>query len=419
MREDWLKEIQRKALMYTCPPPEADRARLERLMAEAAARGRRRMVAVWTRRLVAAAAVAALAVPLARLTRTGIPTDDGRPTTAAVSTAGHGAAAEAESLPRPLAAPAAERRLPLAQALNAAARPQAASCGGTAQPDGAPAEADGAPAQTAAATAAEPQPQGGSRPETAAGAMRRHAAATLPTAGRRHKRPLLASAFVANGLQQAGSATAAPAILPLADPIGEYSPQFSAGNSDPTLAQAEPARTDVSHRPPLRAGLSVSLPLGRRWAVESGLVYSFLYSEITSGGEGYATETTQRLHYVGVPLAVSYTVWQSRRIAVYAKAGGMVEKMVAGRADTRNIIDGEVESETDERVSIGPLQLSVAAAVGAEWRFADRLGAYIEPGLSYSFDNGSSVPTVYADRPLAFSLSLGLRLDVGRRAGGL
>ena len=61
----------------------------------------------------------------------------------------------------------------------------------------------------------------------------------------------------------------------------------------------------------------------------------------------------------------------------------------------------------------------MAAAVGAEWRFADRLGAYIEPGLSYSFDNGSSVPTVYADRPLAFSLSLGLRLDVGRRAGGL
>jgi len=48
----------------------------------------------------------------------------------------------------------------------------------------------------------------------------------------------------------------------------------------------------------------------------------------------------------------------------------------------------------------------------AEFRFSPQLSLYAEPGLGYWFDNGSDIPTYYQDKPLSFSLSLGLRLNL-------
>jgi hypothetical protein len=38
----------------------------------------------------------------------------------------------------------------------------------------------------------------------------------------------------------------------------------------------------------------------------------------------------------------------------------------------------------------------------------DYAGLYVEPGISYHFDDGSPVTTVYKDRPLDFNLAFGL-----------
>lgn len=422
MNKEWQKEIQRKALQYREVPVGVDRSALERRMAEACAAGRRRMMVVWSRRLVAAAAIAALVVPLSGLLWPGrgeAPVEPQQPVAGVAGRASVGAATAPAAAPmtamalvaEPVRPPVAPRAVEPTAAPAAAVQAEAA----VAEPGGGSVEAGPTGGRPHDGTVRPAGVKEVGQPATRRRALPRPRAYAGAEAGTRRRGGLRASAYVANAMRGSTSGGAMATVLPMADPIGEFIGPFAGRESELLLAQTEPARTEVNHHAPVRVGLSVSLPLGRRWAVESGLVYSYLYSGITSGNANCTSETDQRLHYVGIPVAATYTVWSNRRFAVYAKAGGMVEKMVSGRADTRTIVDGREESSEREHISIGSLQLSVNGAVGAEWRFADRMGAYIEPGVSYSFDNGSSVPTFYADKPLAFNLAFGLRFGLADR----
>ena len=42
------------------------------------------------------------------------------------------------------------------------------------------------------------------------------------------------------------------------------------------------------------------------------------------------------------------------------------------------------------------------------------MSLYVQPGMSYHFDNGSDLVNVYKRRPLNFSLSAGVRFDISR-----
>ena len=50
--------------------------------------------------------------------------------------------------------------------------------------------------------------------------------------------------------------------------------------------------------------------------------------------------------------------------------------------------------------------------MGAELKLDNRFNIYAEPGLSYYFDNKSSVPTIYQDKPLNFNLNIGIRINI-------
>ena len=162
---------------------------------------------------------------------------------------------------------------------------------------------------------------------------------------------------------------------------------------------------DTHHYQPIRYGLSLRYRLNERWAIETGLTYSLLTSDITMTTGEQTTQLKQRLNYLGIPLKAEYLLWDSRYFNVYIAAGTMVEKMVKGHQE--NIGTG-----TKEGVSIRPLQFSLNGAVGAEFNFSRQFSIYAEPGIGYYFDNGSSVSTFYQDKPLSFSLNLGLRFQI-------
>jgi len=91
---------------------------------------------------------------------------------------------------------------------------------------------------------------------------------------------------------------------------------------------------------------------------------------------------------------------------------GMLNNGATGETQQQiNKVLGFADGVTNS-VSIHPLQFSVSGAAGAEFRFSPQLSLYAEPGLGYWFDNGSDIPTYYQDKPLSFSLSLGLRLNL-------
>lgn len=173
---------------------------------------------------------------------------------------------------------------------------------------------------------------------------------------------------------------------------------------------ANPVR--VKHRQPVKLGLSVRVKLNRRLALESGLAYSYLSSDISSGDGRGGYSTTQRLHYVGVPLNLNVDLWHNKRLEVYASGGGAVDFCVSGRSETETFAGNEVTSHDREAMRETRPQLSVNASAGVQYNFNSRLGVYAEPGVGYYFDNGSDVQTVYKDNKLNFNLNVGLRLTV-------
>ena len=164
----------------------------------------------------------------------------------------------------------------------------------------------------------------------------------------------------------------------------------------------------VSHRQPIRFGLTLCYRLNDQWSIESGLVYSRLSSDYTYllGGVAYA-HGEQKLNYLGIPLKVNHQLWNNRHFGVYVAAGGMMEKMIKG---THQTTENGQEQTTD--VSIRPLQFSVNGAIGMEYHLTNLTSIYAEPGVGYYFDNGSDVPTYYQEKPFSFNLNVGLRFSI-------
>lgn len=61
--------------------------------------------------------------------------------------------------------------------------------------------------------------------------------------------------------------------------------------------------------------------------------------------------------------------------------------------------------------TVKPLQLSVLGAVGAQLNLTNHLGFYVEPGVSYFFDDGSDIQTIRKENPCNFTLQAGFRLS--------
>lgn len=54
----------------------------------------------------------------------------------------------------------------------------------------------------------------------------------------------------------------------------------------------------------------------------------------------------------------------------------------------------------EENVKVKPLQWSLSAAAGAQFKITEKLGIYAEPGVVYYFDDGSNVNTIRKEHPL-------------------
>ena len=162
----------------------------------------------------------------------------------------------------------------------------------------------------------------------------------------------------------------------------------------------------IRHHQPIRLGFSLRYGLNERWSIETGVTYTRHSSDITHTQYDQTIAYEQRLTYIGIPVSASYLVWSSRYFDFYLSAGGLVEKMVKGSRTTKSGIISDV--------TISPLQFSLNAAAGAEFRFTHAFSLYAEPMLSYYFDNGSQISTIYQEKPFNYGFNIGLRFNINR-----
>ena len=187
---------------------------------------------------------------------------------------------------------------------------------------------------------------------------------------------------------------------------------FRNGESFVVYNQPE-VETKYSHKLPVKFGVSFRYGFNKRLGIESGLTYTLLNSTFTTAAGTANGNTTgkQTLHYIGIPLNVTYNIIGSKMFNVYASAGGAMEKAVGGYFETTGHVDGK-RSETN-RNSLKPkeLQWSLNASAGAQVNVLNQLGLFVEPGISYRIPSGSHVRSIYTDKKLDFSIGFGIRFN--------
>ena len=215
------------------------------------------------------------------------------------------------------------------------------------------------------------------------------------------------------GLGASGTTTAYGDYLVLSCPGGadtKDSPMLDMN----TINRDIETKTEYDHHLPIRIGLSVAYALTDQLSISSGLTYTRLASDIKDASRESKYIGEQRLHYVGIPLNVSYKVASFRWLGLYGTAGVLAEKCVSGTTDEGYVENNTMKYTNTQDISSKPLQMSVNAGVGIQFDFIDNVGIYAEPGLSYYFDDGSALQTIYKEKPLNFNLNVGVRFKLGK-----
>lgn len=174
---------------------------------------------------------------------------------------------------------------------------------------------------------------------------------------------------------------------------------------------------EYSHKIPVKVGLTARYNITGRLGVETGLTYSVLSSSVKTGnsetGNNWSSGS-QTLHYLGIPLNLSFDILNSRYVNIYITGGGMMEKSISGNIKTDEYVDGKFARTLTAKISPKGLQWSVNAAAGVQANILPQLGVFVEPGVSHHFKNGSRVRSIYTDKPTDFSLGFGLRYSFGK-----
>ena len=166
---------------------------------------------------------------------------------------------------------------------------------------------------------------------------------------------------------------------------------------------------------PLTLGLGVRFYLLPGFSIGTGVDYSLLTRTFTgtytgpgASGKPEATEAGDIQHnmqYIGVPLDLYYDILSSDKIKFYVYGGGEVEYCVSNKYTVF----------TSPRITcsepVRKLQYSVGGGVGVEFRLADKLGLYLDPGVKYYFPYGQP-KSIRTDKPLMFNFDAGLRFSL-------
>ncbi len=180
------------------------------------------------------------------------------------------------------------------------------------------------------------------------------------------------------------------------DYLIQYDPSRNAGLLSVEVAEWEHAR-------PIGGGFRLRRGLTERWGVEAGLQYTYLSSKQQTSN----VLRRQELHYLGIPLAVTFTPLRTRSFELYARAGGAADLNIAGRTRLKtNGVQAPVQ-----RFTAGGIQWSASANLGAMVRITPALGLYLEPGVSHRFEFSGQPESYWKEHPTAFEVQVGIRAD--------
>ena len=164
------------------------------------------------------------------------------------------------------------------------------------------------------------------------------------------------------------------------------------------------------HDKPIILGLAVNKNIGKHWSLETGLQYSYLKSYFTLGTGNYRVDKEQKLHYIGIPVKLSYHFMAYKKLSAYGSAGASIQIPLSGKTYADYVVGGKSGYTTDWK-TIPSIQWAVNTNIGIQYQFAPKLTLFVEPTLNWYIPNGSEVKNTWTERPFTLTVPFGIRLS--------
>ena len=164
-------------------------------------------------------------------------------------------------------------------------------------------------------------------------------------------------------------------------------------------------KSHLEHFMPVTVGVTVSRALNGWLSMDSGLLYTNLYSVSKSSGAISNYSMRRTMDFLGVPLALSASFANLGDLSFYGRLGGTVELCI--NANDKTFVDGVMANKS--RLDVPTLTLSFDAALGASYQIVGAVGLFGEVGCSY-WKSPADYPENYRTvHPLSLSSRFGLR----------
>ena len=173
--------------------------------------------------------------------------------------------------------------------------------------------------------------------------------------------------------------------------------------------------SEMVHEQPLSVGITVAKYFTDRMSLETGLVYTYLYSKAKNTANQFRNQETQQLHYLGIPLNVNYSLLSFHKLNMYVSMGGMIEKDFYGKYQYDETVEPETNSGAEKKVSVSihqkNPQVSINTGLGLFYPIYDNLGIYGKIGGAYYFDTHNKYKTYYSDKKIVLDMNIGFKIN--------
>lgn len=190
--------------------------------------------------------------------------------------------------------------------------------------------------------------------------------------------------------------------------------RYKVPGDNPDIPPDVPDMIDINeksrHYMPVVIGISLNKSLSSKWSIETGIQYSFLRSDFLRESKIESSETIQRIHYIGIPLKFNYRIFGNSRFSIYGHGGAALDIPVHATHSVTKFTPGWQKPLRETLNVKAPLQWSAEGGLGLQYHFTPSFSIYAEPSLRYYFNHGTGIRTIRQDKPLEFTIPIGIRL---------
>ena len=205
----------------------------------------------------------------------------------------------------------------------------------------------------------------------------------------------------------AGTGLLAAVITPL---VGSgRNRDYEAGTIDPPVMDTgdpyhDPGQNVLTSThtqyPFIKGGLSLGIPVSKRWKLTTGVEYSLYKTTFTYSLAG---AKQQNAHYLGIPVRMDWSMASNQWLDVYLGAGMEGDFCIAATLG-------------GEKIQRDGFRFSLLGAAGVQFNLSRRVGLYLEPEISWTVPFGNQLLTTYrSQHPFFFTVAAGVRIQIGQK----